>query len=92
MLILALADFATSRHRILTRVAINQTLVAAIAISLTAIIVAGIVSAETITIFGIGWAPLMAMLVYIAGMRLLHINRPDSAIRNRDSGGITRRK
>ncbi len=75
MLILALADLATSRHRILTRVAINQTMVAAIAISLTAIIVAGIVSAETATMFGIGWAPLMVIVVYVAGMRLLHINR-----------------
>jgi cation:H+ antiporter len=75
MVILAGADLATIRHRLLTRVAINQLLVGATAISLTAIIVAGIVSGESATVLGVGWAPLAAFASYVAAMRILHVNR-----------------
>jgi cation:H+ antiporter len=75
MLILGLADLATRHVRVLTRVAINQALVAALAISLTATAAAGVLVAGDFTLLGAGWAPLMIGVGYLGGMRLLHINR-----------------
>jgi len=75
MVILAGADLAVIRHRMLTRIAVSHLLVGATAISLTAIIVAGIVTGETASVLGVGWAPIAAFASYGAAMRLLHINR-----------------
>jgi cation:H+ antiporter len=76
MLILSIADLTTIRHRLLLRVAASQLLLASIAIALTAVIAAGIVAGQPLDVLGIGWAPLVAMISYVAGMRLLFINRP----------------
>ena len=80
MVILAGADLAVIRRRMLTRIAVNQLLVGATAISLTAIIVAGIVTGETATMLGVGWAPIAAFAAYVGAMRLLHINRGPPAL------------
>ncbi len=75
ILILAVADLATRQVRVLTRVAINQALVGALAISLTATAAAGILSGGNLTILGVGWAPLVIAAGYAVGMRVLHLNR-----------------
>lgn len=75
MLILALADLAFLRHRILTRVAINQALVGAVAISLTALAAAGMLTSDALVIGPFGWAPILIVLGYLSGMRVLHLNR-----------------
>jgi cation:H+ antiporter len=75
MLILALADLALRQRRILARIAVNQALVGLLAIVLTAIAAAGILSDGAFSILGIGWAPLVVGGTYLAGVRLLHENR-----------------
>jgi len=75
ILILALADLSTRQVRVLTRVAINQALVGALAIALTATAAAGVLTGGTFTVLGIGWAPLAIALGYAAGMRTLYLNR-----------------
>lgn len=77
MLILAVADLATTHRALLTRVAVNQTLVGVIAIGLTATAVAGVLSAGHFTVMSVGWAPLAIGAGYLAGMRLLHQNRAE---------------
>jgi cation:H+ antiporter len=75
MLILALADLALRRRQILTRVAVNQALVGLLAIALTAVAAAGVLTGETLTLLGVGWAPLVIAVSYLGGMRLLHVTR-----------------
>jgi cation:H+ antiporter len=75
MLILGLADLATRHVRVLTRVAINQALVGALGISLIAAAAAGALVPGAGSLLGVGWAPIMIVVGYAAGMRLLHINR-----------------
>jgi cation:H+ antiporter len=75
MLILALADISVRQQRILTRVALNQALVGMLAICLTAAAAAGVFAGPDLTIVGIGWAPLLILLGYIAGTRVLFANR-----------------
>jgi cation:H+ antiporter len=77
MLILAIADLATRQVRVLTRVAINQALVGSLAIALTATAAAGTLTAQDLTVLGIGWAPLAIVFGYAAGMRVLYLNRPE---------------
>jgi cation:H+ antiporter len=77
MLVLAIADLFTRNVRVLTRVIVNQALVGSLAISLTAIAAAGIITGHSLTIMGIGWAPLAAAIGYIGGMRLMHVSRTE---------------
>jgi cation:H+ antiporter len=56
MLILAIADIATHRVRVLTRVAINQALVGGLAIVLTAAAAAGTLTGFELTVAGMGAA------------------------------------
>jgi cation:H+ antiporter len=75
ILILAIADLMVTQVRVLTRVAINQVLVGLLAISLLVIAALGTIAHLDIAILGVGWAPLLIGLGYVAGMRLLHVNR-----------------
>jgi cation:H+ antiporter len=75
VLILAVADLSTRQVLVLMRVAINQALVGALAISLTAVAAAGVLAGGELTLLGVGWAPLAIVLGYVAGMRVLHLNR-----------------
>jgi cation:H+ antiporter len=75
MLILALLDLSVRRGRVLTRVAINQALVGALAIALTAAAAAGVLAGERLSFGPLGWAPVVIAAGYAAGMRLLHISR-----------------
>jgi cation:H+ antiporter len=82
MAILAIADLLHRQGHILTRVAINQALVGTLALSLTVLAALGIASGSTLTIAGLGWAPFVIGLAYIAGMRLLHRNREGPPFRS----------
>jgi cation:H+ antiporter len=75
VLILALVDLGTRQVRVLTRVAINQALVGALAIALTATAAAGVLTGERLTVWNLGWAPLAIAFGYLTGMRILHRNR-----------------
>lgn len=75
MLILALADLLTRGTRVLPRVAVNQALVAAIGIGLTATALLGAVSGVNASVFALGWPSLAIGLLYLGGMRVLHQNR-----------------
>lgn len=75
ILILAVADLLTRHVQVLQRVAINQVLVGLLAITLTALAAIGISAHAGFSILNIGWAPLTIGLAYLAGMRLLHVNR-----------------
>lgn len=76
MAILAIADLAVRRTRILTRVAINQTLVGLLAVCLTTLAVIGMISEGAFAPLGLAWPTLAIGFAYVAGMRLLHYNRP----------------
>lgn len=75
MLLLAVADITLTRIRVLTRVAINQAIVGTLAIILTVIAVAGALTEPGLSFMSIGWAPLFIGFSYIAGMRLIYVNR-----------------
>lgn len=75
MLLLAVADITLTRIRVLTRVAINQAIVGTLAIILTTIAAAGVLSEPGLSILGVGWAPLVIGFSYLAGMRLIYVNR-----------------
>jgi cation:H+ antiporter len=77
MAILAVADLAVYRTRILTRVAVNQALVGLLAIALTAIAAIGMLAGPGISLLGLSWPTLAIGFAYVAGMRLLHRNRPE---------------
>jgi cation:H+ antiporter len=80
MMILAAADLLTRHTRVLTRVALNQVTVAVIAVGLTTIAALGVL-ADGGDILGLGWASLVIGAGYVAGMRLLHANRPEPPFR-----------
>jgi cation:H+ antiporter len=75
MAILAGADLVLRRRRILARIAVNQTLVGLLAICVTAIAAAGVLTDGEFSLLGIGWAPFVIFGSYLGGMRLLHANR-----------------
>ncbi len=81
MLILALADLATRQTRILTRVAVNQLAVGALAIALATIATLGVLRPGP-AMLTMGWAPLVVAVAYAAGMRYLHRNRPEPPFRD----------
>lgn len=66
MLILAIADLAFLRHRILTRVAINQVLVGSLAIALAAVAAAGTLTGAMLGLGPAGWAPVLIVLGYLS--------------------------
>ncbi|MER3485070.1 MAG: hypothetical protein C4345_02920, partial [Chloroflexota bacterium] len=75
--ILALADLLARRHRTLMLIAINQALVGILAISLTAIASAGVLTGTLLTIGPLGWATILIGLGYVTGMHCLHAKRPE---------------
>jgi cation:H+ antiporter len=75
MLILAFADLLMLQQRMLTRVAVNQTLLGSLAIALTAIAAAGALTGDALMLGPIGWAPMLIALGYLSGMRLLYSSR-----------------
>ena len=75
LLILAVADQCTRNPRMLTRVAMNQGLVGVLGITLAALAALGIVTTGLMPRIALGWAPLTIVAVYLAGIRLLHLNR-----------------
>jgi hypothetical protein len=54
---------------------VNQALVGALAVSLTATAAAGVLAGGGWTLLGIGWAPLAIAFSYATGMHVLHRNR-----------------
>ncbi len=77
MMILAVADLATPRVYILTRVGTTPVLVGLLAISLTSVAASGVVLHSQNSVLGFGPAVLVIGVMYLAGMRLLHRNRAD---------------
>jgi cation:H+ antiporter len=92
MAILAVADLTVRRTRILTRVAINQVMVATLAISLTAIAAVGVASRSTVSLLGLGWPGLTIGFAYVVGMRVLHRNRPEPPFRTPEQVRGARRR
>ncbi len=81
MAILAGADLMSRQARMMTRVAINQALVASLAICLTMIGIIGATAGLDLAILGMGVPTLVIGFVYVAGMRVIHLNRPTPAFR-----------
>ncbi len=79
MLILAVADLSVRRVQVLSRVTVNQVLVGLVAILLTSLAAVGIVTPLRLQLAGIGWATLALGVSYLLGMRLLHVNRGQTA-------------
>jgi cation:H+ antiporter len=79
MLILAVADLSVRNVLVLSRVTVNQVLVGVLAIILTVIATIGIISPVNFGLLGAGWATLLLGTTYLFGMRLLHVNRGESA-------------
>lgn len=77
LMILAIADLLTRRVRMLMRVTINQTLVGTLGIFLTGVAALAIVTPAAAPVAGVGWGTLTIGVAYVAGMRLLHRNRPE---------------
>jgi cation:H+ antiporter len=84
MLILGAADLFTRGAPLLRQVEINQAMVGVLAMALTAVAAAAVLSADTFAIAGIGWAPIVIAVAYVLGVRLIHTNRSDG---NDDADG-----
>ncbi len=80
MAILAVLDLLTRRTRILTRVALNQLAVGALAVGLSAIAALGLLVGGP-TVAGMGWATVGLAVAYVGGMRFLHRNRSEPPFR-----------
>jgi cation:H+ antiporter len=76
MAILAVADLLVRHTRVLTRVAVNQSAVGTLAISLASIATLGLLVPGW-TVAGLGWAAVVGAAAYVAGMRYLHRNRAE---------------
>jgi cation:H+ antiporter len=81
MAILALADQAVRKTRLLARVGINQALVGALGICLTAIAAAGMLTQSGFALLGLGWPVAAVGFGYVAGMRLHHLTREEPPFR-----------
>jgi cation:H+ antiporter len=75
MLWLALSDLATRRVRLLKEVALSQAIIGTLAIALTAVAAVALVVGDRVAVFGIGWAPLVIVVGYVLGTRLMYQNR-----------------
>lgn len=82
MLILAAADLSNPRLPVLSRVTGNQVMVAALAIVLTTLALTGALAQPASLLGGIGWGPIAVVVIYILGMRLLHVNRHQGAFQS----------
>jgi cation:H+ antiporter len=74
MAILALADLLVRHTRVLTRVAVNQLALGALALCLATLAALGILGPHR-AVLGVGWASAALVVLYVAGMRWLHRNR-----------------
>jgi cation:H+ antiporter len=74
MAILALADLLVRQTRVLSRVAVNQLALGALALCLASLAALGILGPDA-TVLGVGWASAAIIVLYVAGMRWLHRNR-----------------
>jgi cation:H+ antiporter len=90
MAILAVADLLTRQHRLLSEVAVSMAMVAALAVSLTALAAIGVLSADNFTIGWVGWCPWLIAIGYALGMRMLHRNRARPESPDEDGGGSSR--
>jgi len=84
MLILGVADLLHSRVQVFTRVAINQALVGVLAISLMTLAILGIMAHVPATLLGVGWSAWAIGVGYVAGMRLMHLNRGEPPFQSAD--------
>jgi hypothetical protein len=75
MLILGAADLFTRGAPLLRRVEINQAMVGVLAIALTALAAAAVLSADSFAVAGVGWAPIVIAAAYVFGVRLIHTTR-----------------
>jgi cation:H+ antiporter len=91
LVILALADLAVRRTRILTRVAINQALVGVLGICLMAIAAAGVLS-SSFSVVGLAWPTMAIAFAYGTGTRLLHRNRPEPPFRTPEDVAAARHR
>jgi cation:H+ antiporter len=87
ILILALADLSVRQTRVMMRVTINQAAVGVIAIALTAVATLGVLVGGG-SVLGLGWASVVIAVGYVAGMYLLHGNRPEPPFD--ESANVTR--
>jgi cation:H+ antiporter len=88
MLILGAADLFTRGAPLLRQVALTQAMVGVLAIGLTAIAAAAVVSGDAFSVFGIGWAPIVIAVAYVLGVRLIHTNREEDDAQEKDTGSI----
>lgn len=89
MLILAVADLSVRKTRVLTRVAITQAAVGALAVLLTGIATLGILAGGGGPL-GIGWSVLAVTAGYLVGMRVLRENRPEPPFRAASDPSLAR--
>jgi cation:H+ antiporter len=82
MAILAVADLLTRRTRMLTRVAINQALVASLAICLVTVAALAVLVGSGRGYLGLGAGTVVIGSLYLGGMRLLHRNRGEPPFRS----------
>lgn len=90
MMILAVAVLFTRRTRILTRVAINQALIGALAIGLTAVAIIGMAIDPRFGLGVLGPATLIIAVGYLGGMSIIHRNREEPRLSTNDDTGKTR--
>lgn len=90
MMVLAVADLLSRQGRVLTRVVVNQALVATLAILLTTIALVGTLSRAG-AVAGLGWPALAIGFAYFAGMRLLHRNRSEPPFSTSEEAEADRR-
>lgn len=78
LLILAVADLMVRDVLVLSRVTVNQVLVGLLGIGLLVTAMVGIVAPVSANFLGAGWAAWVIGIAYLAGMRLLHVNRGEA--------------
>jgi cation:H+ antiporter len=91
MVILATADLAVYRTRMLTRVGINQALVGVLAICITALAIAGLVAGPGGSVLSLGWPVIAIAVIYVGGMRIMHLSRPEPPFRGEEEVRQARR-
>lgn len=92
MAILAGADLAVRGGRMLTRVAINQALIGVLAIALSAIAAVGVLAGDGFSVLGLAGPTMVIGFAYVAGMRLLHRNRPNPPFRTPEEVDAARKR
>jgi cation:H+ antiporter len=77
LLILAVADQLTRQPRMASRFTVNQGMIGVLGILVTTLALLGVATAGLLPSLRVGWATIAIVLVYLAGARLLHFNRPE---------------